>query len=91
MKFEQFVTSLNERYSVEEIDSVKVVRVNVPRVIIVEGVEVEIPNDSVYVFVDGLLVSSVETEWAGPNDIVRSLHDQDFFAVVEGKLTRKKI
>ena len=91
MKFEQFVTSLNERYSVEEIDSVKVVRVNVPRVIIVEGVEVEIPNDSVYVFVDGLLVSSVEPEWAGPNDIVRSLHDQDFFAVVEGRLTRKKI
>ena len=91
MKYEEFVSSLKKKYSVEEFDNVKVVRVTDPKRISVEGVEIEVPNDSAYVFMDNELVSSVTPEEVPLRCFAQNLSDSDYFEVADGRLIRKKI
>ena len=75
----------------EEFGNVKILRTTNPKTVIVDGIKIEIPNDSSYYFENDELQSAVEAESPDIESIKNVMQTNKNFEVENGTWIRKKI
>lgn len=91
MKFQEFIKKIKHKYTLEEFGKIKIVRTCNPKTIEVDGIKIEIPNDSSYYFENDDLVSFIENEEPDIQSIKNTMNEGSNFEIENGRLTRKRI